>query len=132
MVCFKDPSRYDLLSEGGKQAGAAQRRTNLGLLHQGSIRLGSIPHERLAAALPHGFARAFACRFQPFVVNQAFLDSAESLACERYRSEAWRQQECLPFGPLLFRRLGLLVLRLRLGLLFPSSFGRLDREESSL
>lgn len=92
MVCFKDASRYDLLSDRGKQAGAAQRRTNVGLLHQGSIRLGSIPHDRLVAALPHGFARAFACRFRPFRIKQAFLDSAESLACERYRSEAWRNR----------------------------------------
>lgn len=37
--CFAAPTKYDLLLEGRKVAGAAQRRTRWGYLHQGSISL---------------------------------------------------------------------------------------------
>lgn len=35
--CFAGPVRHDILSQGRKIAGGAQRRTKRGLLHQGSI-----------------------------------------------------------------------------------------------
>src|SRR2546423_1117404 len=35
--CFANPVRADVLLDGRKIAGAAQRRTTRGLLHQGSI-----------------------------------------------------------------------------------------------
>jgi lipoate-protein ligase A len=35
--CFANPAPHDVMSAAGKIAGAAQRRTRLGLLHQGSI-----------------------------------------------------------------------------------------------
>jgi lipoate-protein ligase A len=37
--CMAKPTKYDVLFEGKKVAGAAQRRTRAGLLHQGSISL---------------------------------------------------------------------------------------------
>ena len=40
--CFEKPVEWDLIDESGeKVAGAGQRRTRKGLLHQGSILLGS-------------------------------------------------------------------------------------------
>jgi lipoate-protein ligase A len=43
-VCFRKPVRHDVLDAGGvKLAGAAQRRTREGVLHQGSIRAGDLP-----------------------------------------------------------------------------------------
>jgi len=39
-ACFENPVADDLLLEGCKIAGAGQRRTRAGLLHQGSIQLG--------------------------------------------------------------------------------------------
>ena len=54
-ACFAKPVRYDLLSNGQKISGAAQRRTRRGLLHQGRIQnLGghSISPELLAEVLP--------------------------------------------------------------------------------
>lgn len=38
--CMTKPSRYDLMWEGRKVGGAAQRRVKHGLLHQGNIHLG--------------------------------------------------------------------------------------------
>jgi lipoate-protein ligase A len=36
-LCFRNPVPHDLLGGGGKLAGAGQRRTRRGLLHQGSV-----------------------------------------------------------------------------------------------
>lgn len=36
-LCFSNPAPFDLLGEVGKLAGAGQRRTRHGLLHQGSV-----------------------------------------------------------------------------------------------
>jgi lipoyl(octanoyl) transferase len=49
--CFANPVSYDLVdAAGAKIAGAGQRRTRLGLLHQGSVAL-PCEAQRLAAAL---------------------------------------------------------------------------------
>ena len=53
-LCFENPVCYDLVApDGSKLAGAGQRRTKFGLLHQGSV---ALPHARgraeaLASAL---------------------------------------------------------------------------------
>src|SRR6266699_294623 len=52
--CFANPVRADVMLNGRKVAGAAQRRTRAGLLHQGSIRdvdLAEDFGERFAQAL---------------------------------------------------------------------------------
>ena len=54
MVCFTNPTRYDLLLEGRKVAGSAQRRTSDGLLHQASLHFGKplpMPREAMTGAL---------------------------------------------------------------------------------
>jgi lipoate-protein ligase A len=52
--CFASPVAHDVMVEGNKVAGGAQRRTRQGLLHQGSIQGARIPENfsrRLAEAL---------------------------------------------------------------------------------
>src|SRR5262249_49694531 len=43
--CMAKPTKYDLMLDGRKVAGAAQRRTKFGFLHQGTISL-ALPDER--------------------------------------------------------------------------------------
>ena len=56
-ACFENPVTSDVLIAGRKAAGAAQRRTSAGMLHQGSVQLASgtcdseVFAERLIAAL---------------------------------------------------------------------------------
>ena len=54
-LCFENPVRWDVVGPGGRKiAGAGQRRTRTGLLHQGSLMAGEAAEgitERLAAAL---------------------------------------------------------------------------------
>ncbi len=50
--CFIRPVEHDLLDPGGRKiAGGGQRRTQRGLLHQGSVAVACRPERELAAAL---------------------------------------------------------------------------------
>jgi lipoate-protein ligase A len=56
--CFLQPVEYDVLSgEGRKIAGAGQRRTTRGLLHQGSVAAACRLPEELAAAMTETLLR---------------------------------------------------------------------------
>lgn len=65
-ACFENPVTYDLVdSKGGKIAGAGQKRTKSGLIHQGSVALAATDQttkqraERLADALAQDEWEAF-------------------------------------------------------------------------
>lgn len=47
--CMVTPTQYDLLLEGKKIGGAAQRHTRYGFIHQGSIAITGVPQHILAA-----------------------------------------------------------------------------------
>jgi len=81
-ACFENPVLYDVLVEGRKVAGAAQRRTRAGLIHQGSIQ---------GVELPAGFGEGFAARLAEVVHAEAFevTAAAERLAAEKYGSGGW-------------------------------------------
>jgi lipoyl(octanoyl) transferase len=82
--CFASPVRADVLLNGRKIAGAAQRRTRRGLLHQGSIQnvdLGNGLVERFASELSE------AC-VEEKIPNE-LLDRAEKIAETKYATEAW-------------------------------------------
>jgi lipoyl(octanoyl) transferase len=82
--CFANAVRADVLSNGTKVAGAAQRRTRRGLLQQGSIQ---------GVELPAGFESDLAthlstiCREQ--AIGDAVLQRAERIAAEKYATPAW-------------------------------------------
>ncbi len=48
------PTKFDIMLDGRKVGGAAQRRTKHGLLHQGSICLTNVPEDCLAEVLVSG------------------------------------------------------------------------------
>lgn len=52
--CMAKPTRYDVIMDGKKVGGAAQRRTKRGFLHQGSISLAPTPMEQVASWLLPG------------------------------------------------------------------------------
>ena len=81
-----------MVSSGAKLAGAAQRRTRLGILHQGSISLAAAPkasREALAEALVKACSSRFGARFSPFDPPEKLLESAAMLADLKYSTEAW-------------------------------------------
>jgi lipoate-protein ligase A len=80
MKCFVSPTRYDLITPNGtKVAGAAQRRTNRGMLHQGSVAgLAESDRSEWQAALCDGFSESL----------RVHAD-ATPLALEKYAAATW-------------------------------------------
>ena len=82
--CFASPVQYDLVADGRKIAGAAQRRTRWGLLHQGSIR-AEFPLAPLAGRLAGVFGVAAGQRCLTDEVRAAAAAMAES----KYGTTDW-------------------------------------------
>jgi lipoate-protein ligase A len=95
MVCFKTPTRYDVLAGARKVAGSAQRRTRDGVLHQGSIHFGQelpLPRADLAEALIAGFRRTLNAEFADFFPSTELLERAAALVAERYGQDSWNRR----------------------------------------
>jgi lipoate-protein ligase A len=60
-ACFQKPVRFDLVAEGRKLGGAAQRRTREGMLHQGSLLLPDPARNR---EVRRAFAEAFSAELE--------------------------------------------------------------------
>ncbi|MBS0656902.1 MAG: lipoate--protein ligase family protein [Verrucomicrobia bacterium] len=86
--CFVAPVCSDLMVGDGKVGGGAQRRTRMGLLHQGSLQGPPLTPE-LREALRGELARGAA----PFTGDPAEIERrAGVLAAERYATVAWRDR----------------------------------------
>ena len=85
--CFQNPVHGDVVAEGRKLAGGAQRRTKRGMLHQGSIAA-----EVTADQLQAGFRRTFQVDFQHYELAPAENALAEKLARDKYATDAWNQK----------------------------------------
>ena len=83
-TCFANPVHADVMMDGRKIAGAAQRRTRRGLLQQGSIQ--GIPTK---SDLAQKFAQALSANCTEFVVNEQILQRAQELAQQKYGTESW-------------------------------------------
>jgi lipoyl(octanoyl) transferase len=83
-ACFANPVEADVLLNGRKIAGAAQRRTRSGLLHQGSIQ-----HDALPARFQHDFARALCPAFEEKELGVELLERAAEIAQLKYATSAW-------------------------------------------
>jgi lipoate-protein ligase A len=89
-LCFEAPVLADVVSRGRKIAGAAQRRTRHGLLHQGSLQGIEVPdglREALAAEL-----HARATRMEEAFSEMA-LQRAGQLVRERYGQAHWLDRD---------------------------------------
>ncbi len=84
-ICFQDAAESDVVSAGRKLAGAAQRRTRHGTLHQGSMQ--GIPGEWRAT-----LATAFASHIESRDFTPAEIETARRLASEKYATAAWTQR----------------------------------------
>ena len=82
--CFENPAEADVLTGSRKIAGAAQRRTRFGLLHQGSVQ--DFPSH---AALAANLRTTFAVTTEERSLTDKELAEAAQLADEKYGTEAW-------------------------------------------
>ena len=82
--CFANPVRADVMIDGRKIAGAAQRRTRRGLLQQGSIQ-----GIDLQSDLAQRFARELSTGRSERKVDEKILNRARELAEQKYGTESW-------------------------------------------
>jgi lipoate-protein ligase A len=88
--CFLKPVPADVLdSKGAKLAGAAQRRTKQGCLHQGSILLSSQIPPQLPKILPDHLARALQTSWARTERTRQEEELAEKLFRDRYSTRDW-------------------------------------------
>lgn len=86
-VCFESPAEFDLVTEGRKIAGAAQRRTRSGLLHQGSILYDGICEDDR-----NDFPSAFTAAWTEEMPQQETLAAATELAARKYALQSWTER----------------------------------------
>lgn len=94
MVCFTNPTRYDLLLEGRKIAGSAQRRTAEGLLHQASLHWGAplpVERPRLVRALRQGLQETMEVETLPWEPTDGFLKHIQGLVTQKYGTDDWNR-----------------------------------------
>lgn len=86
LSCFEHPVPADVICHGRKIAGAGQRRTRLGMLHQGAI-------QGVSSALGAEWRRDFAKCLARVVEETQLVPEVEALAdqlrAEKYATEEW-------------------------------------------
>jgi lipoyl(octanoyl) transferase len=82
--CFANPVPADVMLNGRKIAGAAQRRTRRGLLQQGSIQ-----YVDLENALAERFARALSEARREKSLAKSLIERAEKIAEQKYGTDSW-------------------------------------------
>jgi lipoate-protein ligase A len=82
--CFANPVHADVMVDGRKIAGAAQRRARRGLLQQGSIQGFTMRTD-----LAQKFAQALSPNCSEFEVNEEIYRRARELAQQKYGTESW-------------------------------------------
>jgi lipoate-protein ligase A len=82
--CFANPVRADVMIDGRKVAGAAQRRTRSGLLQQGSIQ-----GVDLGNGLADRFAQALSANCSERKINEKILNRGRELAQRKYGADSW-------------------------------------------
>lgn len=83
-ACFANPVRADVLLDGRKVVGAAQRRTRAGLLQQGSIQLRGLPQQ-----LAREVGSELCAGAREVAFTTACVCAAHELAERKYAAEEW-------------------------------------------
>ncbi|MEI6713144.1 MAG: hypothetical protein WCO60_05290 [Verrucomicrobiota bacterium] len=83
-ACFENPVQFDILRSGEKIAGAGQRRSRVGLLHQGSLQLHPESHPQAK-----DFANTLADFIEPIGLSAEILHAAKEIADARYNNPHW-------------------------------------------
>ena len=82
--CFANAVRADVISAGQKIAGAAHRRSRMGLLHQGSIQFAKLPE-----SFRRDFSRNLCACPKAKPLSPALLERAAVLAQTKYGTAEW-------------------------------------------
>jgi lipoyl(octanoyl) transferase len=83
-ACFANPVVSDVIENGRKIAGAAQRKTRCGLLHQGSIQ-----RQILNEKFRYIFSNLLAKKLITNSIGMDILSMAAELSAAKYATDAW-------------------------------------------
>ena len=83
-ACFANAVRADVMSAGRKIAGAAHRRSRVGLLHQGSIQ-----HDHLPTPFRTDLARLLCTHYEMKNLFRETVERAEQIAQVKYATAEW-------------------------------------------
>lgn len=84
--CMARPTKYDVMLQGKKIAGAAQRKTKDGFLHQGTIALLRPDEELLKAVLPSAAVKeAMLQNTFPLISDEKSLKETRRQLCEHLK-----------------------------------------------
>lgn len=89
--CFQKPVLHDILAQGKKIVGGAQRRSRFGCLHQGSVLLPDFP-KQLTEAMCAELVSLLGDPISPEDLTETEQSWAARLETERYSTEAWNRQ----------------------------------------
>lgn len=89
--CFQHAVPADVIGNGGKLAGAGQRRTRQGLLHQGSIHCPELVGEGNVQRFVRAFAQALCSGWTIGGVDTETIRLADSLEVEKYANPLWQR-----------------------------------------
>ncbi len=93
-ACFQRAVKYDVVLEGHKCAGAAQRRTREGMLQQGSVLFNEESiRTQFRKEFPHFFSTVFGISFDLSEPTEKESARARDLEQSRYATEAWNDQK---------------------------------------
>jgi len=84
--CFQRPVHGDVVADGQKLAGGAQRRTRSGMLHQGSIAA-----KLSADQIKRGFQKTLAVEFEDYKLADSEETLAARLVRKKYATDAWNR-----------------------------------------
>jgi lipoate-protein ligase A len=91
--CFAGAEKDDVLWQGRKIAGAAQRRTGCGLLIQGSVQPpAGWPRENWEAAMCEVATKEFSVEWEPMEVSGELRRLAEELRANRYSQKNYNEK----------------------------------------
>ncbi|MGC3988944.1 MAG: hypothetical protein QM796_04510 [Chthoniobacteraceae bacterium] len=86
-ACFENPAAYDIMYRDQKIAGAGQRRSRHGLLHQGSIQ-----GQQLPTTFAEILATTLSARSVPMETSAHLESHAHTLANEKYATPGWTER----------------------------------------
>jgi lipoate-protein ligase A len=89
--CFAGYEQFDLLCQGRKIAGAAQRRNRSGLLIQGSVQPAglALERERWEAAMLQVEPEGIAVKWEDLEVDEPLATRTEELKKRKYSQPGW-------------------------------------------
>ena len=90
-ACFEKAVRFGVVAESGKVAGAAQRRTREGCLHQGSVLVSNFDFDSMCCSVGEYLIPILGSVGEESALTDEETEQARTLESGRYSTDLWNQ-----------------------------------------